>query len=59
MSNQETFLTLPLVLSLEGDLGRPNTLHALEVLGTVDKSPLGVGSSVDEVGLSKNQYTKS
>ena len=51
--SRATFLTLPLVLSLEGDLGRPDTLHALEVLGTVDKSPLGVGSSVDEVRLSR------
>ena len=39
------------MLRLEGDIGVANTLHALEILRSIDKATLGVGAAVYEVGV--------
>lgn len=38
-------------LCLEGLVACPDTLHALEVLGTVDQSALSVNASVDKIWI--------
>lgn len=43
------------MLGLEGHLRGANALHALEVLSTIDKSALAVGSAVDEIWVVDGQ----
>lgn len=50
------FLSLPLVASgSERLVVGADALHALEVLGSVNKSPLVVGAGVDKVGVVQRQ----